>query len=112
MTIRARLSLWYAVVMFAALMLMGSLLYYQLIIEPRQEARERRSKEGLPKAGGNAVGEFQNAVAADISRRTLPLTKSAPTNVGRYAGRDSAAEDSEPPLDPDIFEDVASIVLW
>jgi len=40
MTIRTRLSLWYATVMFIALMVMGGLLYYQLVIEPRQEARE------------------------------------------------------------------------
>lgn len=39
MTIRARLSLWYAVIMFAALMLMGVLLYHELIIEPSHWAR-------------------------------------------------------------------------
>jgi heavy metal sensor kinase len=39
MTIRARLSLWYAAVMFVALMVMGVLLYFQLVIEPRHEAR-------------------------------------------------------------------------
>jgi len=39
MTIRTRLSLWYAAVMFGALMVMGVLLYEQFIVEPRQEAR-------------------------------------------------------------------------
>lgn len=39
MTIRTRLSLWYAVVMFIALMAMGSILYYQLIVEPRRTAQ-------------------------------------------------------------------------
>jgi signal transduction histidine kinase len=39
MTIRGRLSLWYAAIMFAALMLMGVLLYHQLVIEPRHWAR-------------------------------------------------------------------------
>ena len=39
MTIRTRLSLWYATIMFIALMVMGVLLYYQLIIEPREHAR-------------------------------------------------------------------------
>ncbi len=38
MTIRTRLSLWYAAIMFAALMVMGVLLYFQLVIEPRHEA--------------------------------------------------------------------------
>jgi signal transduction histidine kinase len=38
MTIRTRLSLWYAAVMFIALMVMGVLLYYELIIEPRHLA--------------------------------------------------------------------------
>jgi heavy metal sensor kinase len=40
MTIRARLSLWYAAVMFTALMAMGLLLYYELVIDPREEAKE------------------------------------------------------------------------
>jgi len=40
MTIRARLSLWYGVVMFTALVVMGVLLYQELIIEPKQAARE------------------------------------------------------------------------
>ncbi len=40
MTIRTRLSLWYATVMFIALMVMGALLYFQLVIEPRQEAQK------------------------------------------------------------------------
>ena len=44
MTIRTRLSLWYAAVMFIALTVMGVLLYHQLIIEPRQAAR--RHHEG------------------------------------------------------------------
>jgi signal transduction histidine kinase len=39
MTIRTRLSLWYAAVMFIALMVMGVLLYYELVIEPRQLAK-------------------------------------------------------------------------
>lgn len=45
MKIRTRLSLWYAVVMFVALMLMGSLLYYQLVVEPRQEARRHHGEQ-------------------------------------------------------------------
>ncbi len=35
MTIRTRLTLWYAAIMFTALMVMGVLLYFQLVIEPR-----------------------------------------------------------------------------
>jgi signal transduction histidine kinase len=38
MTIRTRLSLWYAAVMFVALMAMGSLQYYELVVEPRRAA--------------------------------------------------------------------------
>jgi two-component system, OmpR family, heavy metal sensor histidine kinase CusS len=45
MTIRARLSLWYAAVMFVALMAMGVLLYFQLVIEPRHEKRWREQRE-------------------------------------------------------------------
>jgi len=41
-TIRTRLSLWYATIMFVALMAMGVLLYHQLVIEPRQEARRHQ----------------------------------------------------------------------
>lgn len=37
MTIRTRLTLWYAVVIFAALTLMGVLSYYQLVVEPRNQ---------------------------------------------------------------------------
>jgi signal transduction histidine kinase len=73
MTIRARLSLWYAAVMFAALMVMGVLLYYQLVIEPRQEA-QRAQKNSSPTTGKEAETEL--------------------------------------PMDPDVFEDVAGIVLW
>jgi len=47
MTIRTRLSLWYAAVMFIALMVMGVLLYEQLVIEPRDEAREHPENEAL-----------------------------------------------------------------
>ncbi|MDR3456162.1 MAG: ATP-binding protein [Verrucomicrobiae bacterium] len=64
MTIRTRLSLWYASIMFIALMVMGVLLYYQLVIEPREEAHHHHHHE-----------------------------------------RD------EEPVDPDVFEDVTSIVL-
>jgi heavy metal sensor kinase len=39
MTIRARLSLWYATVMFIALMVMGVLLYFHLVSWPREYAR-------------------------------------------------------------------------
>jgi len=38
MTIRLRLSLWYASILFLTLMIMGALLYWQLVLEPRQEA--------------------------------------------------------------------------
>ncbi len=64
MTIRTRLSLWYASIMFIALMAMGVLLYWQLVIEPRQEAQRHHH------------------------------------------------EQSEEPVDPDVFEDVTGIVLW
>jgi heavy metal sensor kinase len=55
MTIRTRLSLWYAAIMFAALMVMGVLLYFQLVIEPRHlawrhhalERREWREEKAL-----------------------------------------------------------------
>jgi heavy metal sensor kinase len=62
-TIRTRLSLWYASIMFIALMIMGVLLYYQLVIEPHQEAREQMQDQG------------------------------------------------EEQVDPDVFEDVAGIVM-
>ena len=45
MTIRTRLSLWYASIMFIALMVMGVLLYYQLVIEPRQEAQRHHREQ-------------------------------------------------------------------
>jgi signal transduction histidine kinase len=63
-TIRTRLSLWYASIMFVALMVMGVLLYWQLVIEPRQEAQRHHH------------------------------------------------EQSEEPVDPDVFEDVTGIVMW
>jgi signal transduction histidine kinase len=46
MTIRTRLSLWYASIMFIALMVMGVLLYWQLVIEPRQEAQQQHQAQG------------------------------------------------------------------
>jgi hypothetical protein len=45
MTIRTRLTLWYAVIMFIALTAMGILLYEQLIIEPRREARQHQKRD-------------------------------------------------------------------
>jgi heavy metal sensor kinase len=50
MTIRTRLSLWYAAVMFVALMVMGVLLYYQLVIEPRQHARRHPERQHTEQA--------------------------------------------------------------
>jgi heavy metal sensor kinase len=50
MTIRTRLSLWYAAVMFIALMVMGVLLYYQLIIEPREHARKHPERHHTEQA--------------------------------------------------------------
>src|SRR5882724_609845 len=67
MTIRTRLSLWYASIMFIALMIMGVLLYYQLVIEPRQEAHRHHHEHH---------------------------------------------EQDEEGMDPDVFEDVTSIVMW
>jgi signal transduction histidine kinase len=62
MTIRTCLSLWYASIMFVALMVMGVLLYYELVIEPRQLAK-----------------------------------------LHHHHGEDA--------VDPDVFEDVTSIVM-
>jgi heavy metal sensor kinase len=45
MTIRTRLSLWYASIMFIALMVMGVLLYFELVIEPRQEAHRHHHEQ-------------------------------------------------------------------
>ena len=39
MTIRTRLTLWYAGVLCASVLLIGGLSYYQLVIEPRQERK-------------------------------------------------------------------------
>jgi len=50
MTIRTRLSLWYAAVMFVALMVMGVLLYYQIIIEPREHARRHPERHHTEQA--------------------------------------------------------------
>jgi heavy metal sensor kinase len=50
MTIRTRLSLWYAAVMFVALMVMGVLLYYQIIIEPRERARRHPERHHTEQA--------------------------------------------------------------
>jgi signal transduction histidine kinase len=50
MTIRTRLSLWYAAVMFVTLMVMGCLLYYRFIVEPRHAAHrhfEHREEEEM-----------------------------------------------------------------
>ena len=69
MTIRTRLSLWYAVIMFSALMVMGVLLYNLLVIEPRHKAWRHQVFERE---------EWQEEKA----------------------------------LDPDVFEDVTTIVLW
>jgi signal transduction histidine kinase len=41
MTIRTRLSLWYAAIMFIALLAMGALSYYEFVFEPRREAAAR-----------------------------------------------------------------------
>ena len=38
MTIRARLTLWYAGIMFVALLAMGALSYYEFVVEPRRHA--------------------------------------------------------------------------
>ncbi|MDE3068392.1 MAG: HAMP domain-containing protein [Verrucomicrobiota bacterium] len=65
MTIRARLNLWYAAVMFLALTVMGVLLYVHLVTWPRD-----------------------------------------------YARRHQETYRQEEPADPDVFEDVAGIVLW
>ena len=46
MTIRTRLSLWYAAIMFIALMVMGVLLYNQLVIEPRHEPQRDNRDPG------------------------------------------------------------------
>ncbi|HUZ06824.1 MAG TPA: ATP-binding protein [Candidatus Paceibacterota bacterium] len=50
MTIRTRLSLWYAAIMFIALIFMGVLLYDQLVIEPRHEARRHHRELGESEA--------------------------------------------------------------
>jgi heavy metal sensor kinase len=50
MTIRTRLSLWYAAVMFVALMIMGVLLYYQIIIGPREHARKHPERHHTEQA--------------------------------------------------------------
>jgi heavy metal sensor kinase len=50
MTIRTRLSLWSAAVMFIALMIMGVLLYYQIIIEPREHARKHPERHHTEQA--------------------------------------------------------------
>ena len=39
MTIRTRLTLWFTSVLFASLVAMGVLSYYELVAEPRSEAR-------------------------------------------------------------------------
>src|ERR1041384_4770750 len=39
MKIRARLTLWYAGIMFVSLLAMGALSYYKFVLEPRREAR-------------------------------------------------------------------------
>jgi signal transduction histidine kinase len=43
-TIRTRLTAWYAGIMFISLMAMGVLLYYQFVIQPRQEAQRRHNE--------------------------------------------------------------------
>ena len=72
MTIRTRLSLWYAAMMFTALMVMGFLLYEQLVVEPRHKARQ---------AWRHHKAEWQEL-------------------------------QEEKALDPDVFEDVTTIVMW
>ena len=47
MTIRTRLTLWYAGMMFATLLAMGALSYRQLVVEPHQE-REKKQAPSLP----------------------------------------------------------------
>jgi signal transduction histidine kinase len=53
MTIRTRLSLWYAAVMFIALMVMGVLLYDQLVIEPRHAARRHHENRDQRELAGS-----------------------------------------------------------
>jgi two-component system, OmpR family, heavy metal sensor histidine kinase CusS len=69
MSVRTRLSLWYASIMFVALMVMGVLLYNQLVVEPRHDAWRRHA-----------------------------------------FGRREWLEERR--LDPDVFEDVTTIVMW
>src|ERR1041384_6626659 len=55
MTIRSRLSLWYAAVMFVSLLAMGGLLYFKFVVEPRREAANSRDAE---KEAAEDVGDY------------------------------------------------------
>jgi len=57
MTIRTRLSLWYATIMFVALMVMGVLLYYQIIIEPREHAHKHPERHNTEQANDEDMFE-------------------------------------------------------
>src|SRR5262245_4564015 len=88
MTIRARLSLWYAAVMFVSLLAMGGLLYFKFVVEPRQPGSDDTPQEiaddqgdfaevfrivlwcGVPAAGLALVGGWW------LTRRSLaPVTE-------------------------------------
>jgi signal transduction histidine kinase len=76
MTIRTRLSLWYAAIMFIALMAVGVLLYNQLVIDPRHEAREHHREWGEEESADPDVFEDVSSIvlACGIPAALLALT--------------------------------------
>ena len=56
MKIRTRLTLWYAGIIFVSLSAMGVLSYYELVLEPQEEAR-RRAEAGRRKPEEQGLGD-------------------------------------------------------
>jgi signal transduction histidine kinase len=67
MTIRTKLTLWYAVVLFASLMLCGGLLYKEWVMEPREDAVH--NKEGVPR---DSIGGGMRDLVENLLWSALP----------------------------------------
>ena len=93
MTIRTRLSLWYAGIMFVSLLAMGVLSYREFVVEPRnralrgeEAARDVADDEGdfaetagtwFGGAAADSAAPWSNASKAS-RRNGLPITESKP----------------------------------
>jgi len=62
MRIRTRLTLWFAGVLVIALLAMSLSVYYELVLEPRQKAREARMAAKPPEPADPPMEEIGEAL--------------------------------------------------